>query len=207
LIPAVSGIFMTKQQLSRSLALAVVNRPLAARAGAGGAAETVPSGGNRAASDGLRIELADVLGQDPRIVLPGIPIARRDGSWNLRWNFDQYLYVDPSDAKRGWGVFARAGLSDANPNPLHWNVSCGIGGTSPLRGRESDRFGIGWYYGAVGSDLGKTSIRSIRITGRVWKSSTTWPSPAGSNSHPICKSSMAAFEALIRLSSSDSEAI
>jgi porin len=95
------------------------------------------------------------LGQDPRIVLPGIPIARRDGSWNLRWNFDQYLHVDPSDAKRGWGVFARAGLSDANPNPLHWNVSCGIGGTSPLIGREADRFGIGWYYGAVSSELGK----------------------------------------------------
>ena len=94
------------------------------------------------------------LGQDPRIIFPGVPIATRDGSWALRWNFDQYLYVDPCDAKRGWGVFARAGISDANPNPLHWIVSCGVGGNSPLRGRETDRFGIGWYYGAASSELG-----------------------------------------------------
>jgi len=95
------------------------------------------------------------LAQDPRIVLPGVPIATKDGSWALRWNFDQYLYVDPCDSTRGWGLFARAGISDANPNPLHWIVSCGVGGTSPMRGREADRFGIGWYYGARSSDLGK----------------------------------------------------
>jgi porin len=49
---------------------------------------------------------------------------------------------------------AVAGLQDANPNPLHWIVSCGIGGNSPLRGREADRFGIGWYYGVASPELG-----------------------------------------------------
>ena len=94
------------------------------------------------------------LGQDPRVILPGVPIAAKDGSWSLRWNFDQYLWVDPCDSNRGWGVFGRAGISDANPNPIHWIVSCGVGGNSPIRGREADRFGIGWYDGAASSELG-----------------------------------------------------
>jgi porin len=83
------------------------------------------------------------LGQDPRIIFPGVPIATKNGSWSLRWNFDQYLWVDPCDSNRGWGVFGRAGVSDANPNPIDWIVSFGVGGNSPIRGREADRFGIG----------------------------------------------------------------
>jgi porin len=95
------------------------------------------------------------LGQDPRVILPGVPIEPTDGSWSLRYNFDQYLVVDPCDPTRGWGLFGRAGLSDGNPNPLKWLVSCGIGGSSPLRGRQNDRFGIGWYYSAASSAFGQ----------------------------------------------------
>jgi len=94
------------------------------------------------------------LGQDPRVILPGFDIEPTDGSWSLRYNFDQYLYVDPCDSTRGWGIFGRAGISDANPNPIHWIVSFGVGGNSPLRGREGDRFGVGWYYGAASPELG-----------------------------------------------------
>jgi porin len=89
------------------------------------------------------------LGQDPRVIFPGFPIEPKDGSSSLRYNFDQYLYVDPCDPTRGWGIFGRAGISDGNPNPLQWNVSFGVGGNSPFRGREADRFGIGWYYGGA----------------------------------------------------------
>jgi porin len=89
------------------------------------------------------------LGQDPRVIFPGVPIQPKDGSWSLRYNFDQYLYVDPCHPQRGWGVFGRAGISDGNPNPLKWNMSFGVGGHSPLRGRQADRFGIGWYYGGA----------------------------------------------------------
>jgi porin len=94
------------------------------------------------------------LGQDPRVIEPSVPIATKSGSWSLRWNFDQHLHVDPCDPTRGWGVFGRAGISDANPNPIAWIVSFGVGGHSPLPGREDDRFGIGWYYGAASSELG-----------------------------------------------------
>lgn len=94
------------------------------------------------------------LDQDPRVVEPDVPIALVSGSWSLRYNFDQYLFVDPCDPKRGWGMFGRAGISDSNPNPISWICSFGFGGNSPIPGRQGDRFGMGWYYGAASSELG-----------------------------------------------------
>ena len=108
------------------------------------------------------------LGQDPRVIFPGVPIAPKDGSWNVRCNFDQYLVVDPCDPTRGWGIFGRAGISDGNPNPLKWIVSCGIGGNSPLRGREADRFGIGWYYGAANQNSAPSSIPTMEPASRLF---------------------------------------
>ena len=94
--------------------------------------------------------------QDPRIVLPGgdIPIARTDGTWALYWNFDQYVCVYSDEPRRGWGVFGRAAITDGNPNPIQWFLSLGVGGNSPIRCRENDTFGIGWYLNGVTDKLG-----------------------------------------------------
>jgi porin len=94
------------------------------------------------------------LRQDGRIDFPDIPIAEKNGSWSLFWNADQYLWQDPCDPSRGWGLFGRAGISDGNPNPIKWSVSFGIGGNSQLRGREDDKFGIGWYYIGISDEFG-----------------------------------------------------
>ena len=98
----------------------------------------------------------DALGQDPRILFPpaNIPIARKDGTWALFWNFDQYLVVDRCDPNRGWGLFGRAGISDGNPNPIKWYLSLGIGGNSPLCGRDQDSFGLGWYHLGLSDEFG-----------------------------------------------------
>jgi len=98
----------------------------------------------------------NALGQDPRILFPplGIPIEPKKGSWTIMWNFDQYLVVDPEDPNRGWGFFGRAALSDGNPNPLHWYASFGVGGNSPICGRQQDTFGVGWYYIGLSDKLG-----------------------------------------------------
>lgn len=93
------------------------------------------------------------LGQDPRIILPNVPIARQDGSWSVYWNFDQYLWVDPSNSERGWGVFGRAGLADPETNPIAWFLSFGVGGHSLIPGRENDTFGAGWYYSGTSNEL------------------------------------------------------
>ena len=78
------------------------------------------------------------------------------------YNFDQYLVVDPCDPNRGWGLFGRAAISDGNPNPLHWFLSLGIGGSSPICGRERDSFGMGWYYIGLSDELGPIANRLLR---------------------------------------------
>lgn len=93
------------------------------------------------------------LEQDPFIVLPDIPISRKTDSWSLYWNFDQYLFVAPNDSERGWGVFGRAGIADADTNPIAWFLSFGVGGNSPISSREADTFGLGWYYSATSDRL------------------------------------------------------
>jgi porin len=79
--------------------------------------------------------------------LPGLPpttLVR--GSWWLNHQFDQALWVDPTDPTRMWGVAGGAGISDAKPNPVHWTAVLGFGGSSPIRSRKLDTFGIAYYY-------------------------------------------------------------
>jgi len=94
------------------------------------------------------------LGQDPCIILTDVPIEQADGSWSLYWNCDQYMKVYSNDPLRGWGVFGRASVGDDKANPLAWFLSFGVGGNSPLCGRELDTFGAGWYYSGTSSRIG-----------------------------------------------------
>ena len=94
------------------------------------------------------------LGQDPRVVLPDIPINRADGSWSLYYNFDQYVSVDPCDPARGWGFFGRAGIADADANPLEWFLSFGVGGNNPNPRHAADTFGAGWFVAGTSDRVG-----------------------------------------------------
>ncbi|WP_197171166.1 carbohydrate porin [Novipirellula aureliae] len=96
----------------------------------------------------------DNLEQDGRITIPDVPIAAKQGSWSLFWNADQFLWQDPCDSSRGWGMFGRAGISDGNPNPIAWFASAGVGGHSQLPGRGDDTFGLGWYYTGISDEFG-----------------------------------------------------
>jgi porin len=93
------------------------------------------------------------LNQSPLVVLPNVPIARQSDSWALTYNFDQYLFVDPCDSKKGWGLFGRAGIADAATNPIQYFLSLGVGGNSRLRDREEDTFGLGWYYSGTSDEI------------------------------------------------------
>jgi len=105
------------------------------------------------------------LEQDPRILFPpaGIPIARQSGSWGVYYNFDQYLVTDPCDPTKGWGVFGRFGITDGNPNPIDWFLSFGIGGDSPIHGRDNDTWGLGWYMNAVSDELGPVATTFLGV--------------------------------------------
>jgi len=94
------------------------------------------------------------LGQDPRIILPDVPIARQSGSWALYWNFDQALIVDACNPQRHWGVFGRASVADDQANPLESFLSFGIGGSAPWGSRPADTFGVGWYKANTSDKIG-----------------------------------------------------
>jgi porin len=81
------------------------------------------------------------------------PLPQKTGSWSLFYMFDQAIYVDPSDAKRSWGVFGNLGLADGDPSPVRWAANIGVGGSSPLRSRKLDTFGVGYYYVGASQNL------------------------------------------------------
>jgi porin len=77
----------------------------------------------------------------------------KDGYWYFSASVQQYLYQDPSNPAVGWGFFAEAGISDGNPNPIEWHFLGGLGGNSPIPGRQSDRWGVAYFYYGLSDDL------------------------------------------------------
>ena len=84
--------------------------------------------------------------------LPPRTILER-GSWWLTYSLDQALWVDPTDQRRSLGVFGNFGISDGKPNPIRWSAIFGIGGSSPIRNRKQDTFGLAYYYLGFSDDF------------------------------------------------------
>jgi porin len=91
------------------------------------------------------------LDQRLGFVLENQRLVQKSGSWNVGYNFDQYVYEPEKGAGRGVGVFGRFGASDGNPNLVHYFYSLGIGGKGMIDGRPDDRFGLGYYYAEITS--------------------------------------------------------
>jgi porin len=73
-----------------------------------------------------------------------VQLQRRDGTWGVYYNFDQFLY-EP-EPEHGVGVFGRFGASDGDPNFLHYFYSLGVGSKGLIPSRKNDQFGLGYYY-------------------------------------------------------------
>lgn len=86
------------------------------------------------------------LDQSLRFIIENGTIEKKDNSWCLYYNFDQYIYEPKKGSGRGVGIFGRFGLSDGNPNPMHHFYSFGIGGKGIVPSRPLDQFGLGWYF-------------------------------------------------------------
>ncbi len=78
-------------------------------------------------------------------VLESQQLAGKKGSWNIFYNFDQYLYEPKKGADQGIGIFGRFGATDGNPNFMHFFYSLGVGGKG-LFSRPHDQFGLGFYF-------------------------------------------------------------
>jgi len=96
-------------------------------------------------------ETFNSLNQSLRIFIENQSPEKQDGSWSFFYNFDQYLYEPKKGSGQGAGVFGRFGVSDGNPNPMHFFFSFGVGGKGIIPSRPLDRFGIGYYYIDVNS--------------------------------------------------------
>lgn len=88
------------------------------------------------------------LGADVRLffasaLVGGTVLTTGSDVWAIYWNGYQYLQ---GDEKKGWGLFGRVAFGDGNTNPVRFNMAAGVGGTSPIPGRDTDRWGLGLYY-------------------------------------------------------------
>lgn len=74
-----------------------------------------------------------------------VVLGQRSGGFKLTYALQQYLWVDPSDSRRGWGVFGTAAVWQDNPLPFRWSATFGLTGSPPIAARPNDRFGIGYH--------------------------------------------------------------
>jgi porin len=81
-----------------------------------------------------------------RDVIQNGTFRTKKGSWNIYYNFDQYLYEPKKGADQGIGLFGRLGVSDGNPNFMKFFASFGVGGKGMFESRPNDKFGIGYYF-------------------------------------------------------------
>ena len=86
------------------------------------------------------------IDQSARFIFENGAFEEEKGSWNVYYNFDQYLYEPKKASGEGIGVFGRFGVSDGDPNFMHYFYSLGIGGKGMIPARGHDRFGLGFYY-------------------------------------------------------------
>ena len=86
------------------------------------------------------------IDQNARFIFENGALEGKKGSWNVYYNFDQYLYEPKKGSGEGIGVFGRFGVSDGNPNFMHLFYSLGLGGKGVIPNREHDRYGFGFYY-------------------------------------------------------------
>jgi len=86
------------------------------------------------------------LDQNARFIFENGAFETKKGSWNIHYNFDQYLYEPKKGSGEGIGIFGRFGASDGNPNFMHFFYSLGIGGKGVIPTRPNDRYGFGFYY-------------------------------------------------------------
>ena len=115
-----------------------------------------PEGTGRGGHQGFAASYSTKNGTDLE-TLDDIPLTSYSSAKNNRYYFaytvDQYLYQSKENPKEGVGLFGQFGISDGNPNKLHWLAFGGVGGTGLIPGRSLDNWGVGYYYAALADGL------------------------------------------------------
>lgn len=96
-----------------------------------------------------------------QLIQAGATLPTKDSAWTATYRFDQVIYADSQSPARHWTLNGDYGLTDGNPNPIHWFANLSLVGNSPIRSRENDTIGIGYYH------LGISNLPIFRIHGLV----------------------------------------
>lgn len=103
------------------------------------------------------------LDSDPYLLLSasiaGGPLPTKDSAWTATYRFDQVLYTDPNKPNRKWTFNGDFGLTEGDPNPIRWFCNLSLVGNSPIRAREHDTVGVGYYH------LSVSSMRVLQLHG------------------------------------------
>jgi porin len=107
----------------------------------------------------------------PYLTPEGVRLPFEGESWAFVANGWQYLFTRETPGEKpvnlnngqqdlaGLGVWFRAGVADADTNPVEWGVSAGVGGKGLIDSRPLDTFGIG---------LARAKVKEVRfITNRL----------------------------------------
>lgn len=89
------------------------------------------------------------LDQRLSFVIGNQKVTKKDGTWSMYYNFDQFLYQPTKGADQGVGLFGRFGASSGEPVPVQYFYSAGVGGKGMIPGRTDDQFGLGYYYASI----------------------------------------------------------
>jgi porin len=84
-----------------------------------------------------------------QLVLSGAPLPTKNSAWTATYRFDQIIYSDSDNPARHWILRGDYGLTDGDPNPVHWFANLSLVGNSPIRRRENDTIGVGYYHLSV----------------------------------------------------------
>ncbi|MEP0713133.1 carbohydrate porin [Algoriphagus sp.] len=72
-----------------------------------------------------------------------VPLSDKKNRYFFGYTFDHSL--KQLDEENSWGVFGEVGVSDGNPNPLDFSFVIGLGGSSFIKNRVQDTWGLAFY--------------------------------------------------------------
>lgn len=84
---------------------------------------------------------------------PELQTGVHDDSWHASFQFAHLLRESVAGAGAQWGIYAKVGASDGNPNPYQAFVTGGISGKGLFGARPNDTFGFGFFYYDFSDDL------------------------------------------------------
>ncbi len=82
-----------------------------------------------------------------------LPYKYKPDNVAVYYNFDQYLYAEKDDPSQGVGLFGRFGWARQDVNAVSHFYTIGVGGKGILPERDSDTFGVGYYFVDLSNDL------------------------------------------------------